>query len=109
MTEDGPATTYDATNEIWNNGFWKRGEYLVPEYNVDAVDINAGLRLAAQFGYDDSKSIMVLSYALRRHSRGEEDGAQRTALSGGIALTSWYAILAAGIAACQPGSGEFYG
>jgi hypothetical protein len=38
---------------------------------------------------------MVAGYALRRHARGEEDGAQQSALSSGIDLTSWYAILAA--------------
>lgn len=79
--------------------FIKRGELLTPGVNVDKVDIPAGLRLAALFGYDDPQSRMVVTYALQRHERGEEDGAQRSALSGGIGLTSWYAIVAAAVAA----------
>lgn len=75
--------------------FIKQGELLKPGFNVDPVNTAAGLNLAARFGYGDPESQMVLSYALRRHSRGEEDGAQRTALSGGIDLTTWYAVLAA--------------
>lgn len=71
------------------------GERLVPGWNVDKLDIAAGMRLAAEFGYDDAESQMVVEYALMRHRRGEEDGAQRSALSGGIDLTTWYAILAA--------------
>lgn len=79
-------------------GFTKQGQWLVPGTNVDRVDIAAGLRLAQVFGYESAEHQMVAEYALRRHSRGEEDGAQRTALSGGIDLTSWYAILAAAVA-----------
>ncbi len=79
--------------------FTKHGQLLEPGRNVDRVDIAAGLRLAAAFGYNDPESRMVLEYALRRHSRGEEDGAQRTALSGGVDLTTWYAVLAAAVSA----------
>lgn len=63
--------------------------------NVDPIDVAAGMRVAAQFGYDSPEHQMVAEYALRRWSRGEEEGGQRSALSGGIDLTSWYAILAA--------------
>lgn len=73
------------------------GEELIPGVNLDKVDVAAGLRQAAAFSYSDAESQMVIEYALMRRGRGEEDGAQRTALSGGIDLTSWYAILAAAI------------
>ena len=88
-----------------STGFTKRGEYLVPGYNVDRVDLVASLALATAFGYGDPQSQMVATYALRRWSRGEETGADRTALSGGIDLTSWRAILAAGCAAAAAAAG----
>lgn len=71
------------------------GAPLTPGVNVDRVDVEAGISLAARFGYDGPLYQMVVEYALMRHRRGEEDGAQRTALHYGIDLTSWYAILAA--------------
>jgi hypothetical protein len=79
--------------------FVRHGEVLVPGRNVDRVDVAAGLAQASAFGYGGTEHQMVVEYALMRHRRGEEDGAQRTALSGGISLTDWYAILAAGLAA----------
>lgn len=85
--------------------FTKQGTTMVPGWNVDRLDIDAGLRLAARFGYDDPQSQMVIGYALHRRARGEEDGAQRTALSGGIDLTSYFAIVAAAQAAAI-GQGE---
>jgi hypothetical protein len=71
-----------------------------PGVTVDIVDVAAGLEQARQFGYDSPEHLMVAEYALMRHARGEEDGAERSALSGGIDLTSWYAIRAA---ACAQG------
>lgn len=65
---------------------------LTAGVNVDPVTIATGLELAARSGYDSAEHQMVAGYALRRHARGEEDGAQQSALSGGIDLTSWYAI-----------------
>ncbi len=73
------------------------GNPLVPGVNVDKVDVGKGMQMAARMGYGDPKSQMVVEYALMRHRRGEEDGAQKTALGEGIDLTSWYAILAASI------------
>jgi hypothetical protein len=73
------------------------GSPLTPGVNVDAIDVEAGMTRAQRFGYDSPEHQMVIEYALMRHRRGEEDGAQRTALSGGIDLTSWYAILASAI------------
>lgn len=67
----------------------------------DHADLAAGVRQAVRFGYDSSEHQMVVEYALTRHARGEEEGAQRSALSGGIDLTSWYAILAAALASAQ--------
>lgn len=83
------------------NSFVKQGEILTAGHNVDRISIAAGLRLATAFGYDDEQSQMILSYALRRHARGEEAGAERTALSGGIDFCSWRAVLAAGMAGAQ--------
>ncbi len=79
--------------------FFGQGTLLIPGHNVDRLDVAAGMRLAATFGYGDGESQMVVEYALMRHRRGEEDGAQRSALSGGIDLTTWYAVLAAAMAA----------
>lgn len=79
---------------------------LITGVNVDPVDLTAGLELAAALGYNSAEHQMVTQYALMRHARGEEDGAQQSALSGGIDLTSWCAILAAAITAAQrQGSG----
>lgn len=75
------------------------GMVLVPGYNVDKVDIAAGIDLAVSFGYNSAEHRAVVEYALMRHRRGEEEGAQKSALNGGISLTSWYAILAAALAA----------
>lgn len=71
---------------------------LIVGVNVDAVDIERGKRCAAELGYDGPTAQMVVEYALQRHGRGEEDGAQRTWLSyHGSDLTSWFVILAAAI------------
>lgn len=74
------------------------GQVLVPGYNVDRVNVAAGIRLAKQFGYTSAEHLWVIDYALVRWARAEEDGAERTALSGGIDFTSWRCILAAGLA-----------
>jgi hypothetical protein len=69
--------------------------------SLDHVDVVAGVRMAARFGYGSPGHQMVAEYALTRHARGEEEGAQRSALSGGIDLTSWYAILAAAMVSAR--------
>jgi hypothetical protein len=74
-----------------------RPSHRIPGWNVDKVNIDTGLALADQFGYSSTDHRMVVQYALQRHARGEEEDAQKTALSGGISLTAWYAILAAAI------------
>ncbi len=75
------------------------GNRLVPGVNVDAVNVTAGLRMAAQLGYGDPTAQMVAQYALQRHQRGEEAGAQATWLHEYPRdLTSWYAILAHAVA-----------
>ena len=72
------------------------GAPLQPGYNVDKLDIAAGLREAAAMGFDDAKSQMVAEYALQRWARGEEQGAIKTArIDGGIDLTSLYRMVAA--------------
>ncbi|MCW2785210.1 MAG: hypothetical protein JWP74_1727 [Marmoricola sp.] len=68
---------------------------LTPGVNVDSIDYEAGLRMAAHLGYDDPQAQTVATYALQRHARGEEDGAFQTWLSYYPRdLTSWYAVLA---------------
>lgn len=77
---------------------------LTPGVNVDRIDISAGIAMAHQMGYDTAHNDMVLTYALQRHARGEEDAARRTAMSDegvGNDLTTWYAILAAAIARAE--------
>jgi len=75
------------------------GEPLTPGVNVDPVDILAGKAFAAQFGYTDWEAQMVVEYALRRHARGEEDGALATWRSYyPNDLTTFYMILAHAVA-----------
>jgi hypothetical protein len=75
------------------------GSPLAPGVNVDVVDIDAGLRQAAAFGYGDPRAVMVTEYALRRWQRGEEDGAERTWLSYYPRdFTSFRVIVAAAVA-----------
>ena len=72
------------------------GRPLVPGHNVDKVSIPAGLREAQAAGYGTELAQQVVWYALWRHARGEEDGAERTWLSEyPHDLTSWKRILAA--------------
>lgn len=74
------------------------GAPLVPGVNVDPVDIAAGLAEAKGIGYDSPEDEMVVVYALQRWQRGEEDGAEKTALGHGVDYTSWRRILAAAVA-----------
>jgi hypothetical protein len=73
----------------------------IPGYNVNRVGVGAGMDQAYKFGYTSPEHQTVTEYALMRHARGEEDGAQATALGGGISLTAWYAILAAAITTAE--------
>ncbi len=73
----------------------------VPGYNVDPVDVGAGLALLEKFGYDDSRTRMVIEYALQRWARGEEVAAERSAIDKafhGVDYTTWRAVLAAAVA-----------
>jgi len=72
---------------------------LTPGCNSDKLDVQAGIDMAARLKYTTWQHQMVVEYALMRHRRGEEQGAQDSALAGDIDLTSWYAILAAARAA----------
>ena len=66
--------------------------------NVDAVDIAAGIAQAKAIGYYSGEELMVVEYALRRHARGEEDGAVRTWVSYyPNNLAAWYMILAVAV------------
>ena len=75
------------------------GSPLTPGVNVDIVDVPAGCAFASGFGYVSGEHQMVVEYALRRWQRGEEDGAIKSLLSGGVNLTDAYAIIAAATAA----------
>lgn len=74
--------------------FRRHGELLTPGLNVDVIDVIAGAHEAAQIGYGDPQSQMVVEYALQRWARGEEDGALHT-IRGFIDVTSFYRIVAA--------------
>lgn len=43
----------------------------IPGYDVDRVDVAAGLRELRECGHDDPKTTMVVEYALARWARGE--------------------------------------
>lgn len=79
----------------------------VPGYNVDHIDVAAGLRELRACGYDEPRTVMVIEYALMRWARGEEEAAQRGAIDRafhGINLTCWLRVLAASRAqaGCTP-------
>lgn len=70
----------------------------VPGYNVDRIDVAAGLRELTTCGYDDPRTVMVIKYALQRWALGEEDAAQRGAIDRsfhGVNLTCWFRVLSA--------------
>ena len=74
----------------------------MPGVNVDKVDLDAGMTKAIELGYTSGQDRMVVEYALMRHQRGEEDGAQRTFLSYfPHDMTSWRVILATAVVAAQ--------
>jgi hypothetical protein len=75
------------------------GMPLVPGVNADKLDVTAGLDKATALGYGTPAFTVVIDYALRRHARGEEAGAEKTALGHDVDLTSWRVILAAAMAA----------
>lgn len=69
----------------------------VPGYNVDRIDVDAGLRMLNTMSYT-AKTWMVIQYALLCWARGEEARAEKNAIDRtfyGVSLTEWYMILAA--------------
>lgn len=83
---------------------WKTGGRRVPGANVDALDIDAGIEFARVQGYvTDGNDLAVVDYALRRHARGEEDGAAQSWMShfGSHSFTGWRMVLAAAMAGAQ--------
>lgn len=75
---------------------------LIPGVNVDRIDIAAGMRELAACGYHEAETQMVITYALQRWQRGEEEAAQRGAIDlrfHGIDFGSWVRVLAAARAA----------
>lgn len=82
-----------------------RPSQRIPGYNVDRINMAAGLRELRTCGYEEPETVMVIEYALARWARGEEEQAQRGALDRsfhGINLTSWLRVLAAAMANAQP-------
>lgn len=78
-----------------------RPSHRVPGYNVDRLDIAAGLRELKACGYTEPHTVMVIEYALMRWARGEEKAAQIGAIDRsfhGINLTCWLRVLAAAMA-----------
>ena len=77
---------------------------LKPGYNVDKIDVEAGLTELERCGYTSEHTRLVIEYALMRWKRGEEDQAQRGAIDEkfhGIDLTSWLRVLAAARATAE--------
>lgn len=71
---------------------------LITGHNVDAVDLNIGLQELNRCGYDDPHTVMVITYALQRWAKGEEDKALKMAIDPefhGINLISWTRVIAA--------------
>jgi hypothetical protein len=85
--------------------------WFQPGVNVDKVDVEAGLQMASDLAYTDPHERMLISYALQRWARGEEEWAERMVLEGidgwKVSFLNWRMILAAAIAAtevsCPPG------
>lgn len=80
---------------------------LIPGYNVDRIDVAAGMRELSACGWGDAttETKFVIGHALQRWARGEEAAAQRLAIDRrchGIDLTSWIRVLAAAMAAAAP-------
>lgn len=76
----------------------------VPGFNVDKVDVAAGLRELKACGYDDPYTTMVIEHALMRWARGEEAAAQKGAIDKafhGISLTCWIRVIAAARASAE--------
>ena len=81
-----------------------RPSQKIPGYNVDRIDVAAGLRELKACGYEEPKTVMVIEYALMRWARGEEAAAQKGAIDRsfhGINLTCWIRVLAAARAAAE--------
>lgn len=73
-------------------------------YNVDPVDVAAGMRELTACGYDEPETRMVIEHALMRWARGEEEQAERGAIDRtfhGITFTCWRRVLAAAVAAAS--------
>lgn len=71
---------------------------LITGHNDAKVDIDIGLQTLAECGYDDTHTVMVITYALQRWARGEKQQAQSMAIdptSYGIDLISWLQVISA--------------
>ncbi|XKH58441.1 hypothetical protein LG293_17625 (plasmid) [Citricoccus nitrophenolicus] len=64
--------------------------------SLDAIDVAAGVTMAASIGYDSATEVMAIEMALNEWARGEESRAMDTlSRYGGVDLTSAYTIVAA--------------
>ena len=66
-------------------------------YNLDPVDVEAGVTLAHKLGYTSPTENLVAEFALRRWEREEEEGAIGEFLHHGFSLTSAHEIIATAI------------
>lgn len=77
---------------------------LTPGFNVDRIDVAAGMRELSKCGYDEPHTLMVIEHALMRWARGEEEAAAKMAIDHtfhGIDLTSWLRVMGAARAAAE--------
>ena len=99
------ATKYPPTGRIPTKS--NKPPQRVPGYNVDRIDVAAGLRELKACGYDEPHTTMVIEHALMRWARGEEAAAQLGAIDEsfhGIHLTCWIRVLAAARASGDAGA-----
>jgi hypothetical protein len=78
----------------------------IPDYNVDRINVAAGLRELTACGYEEPRTVMVIEHALMRWARGEEEAAEKGAIDcsfHGISLTCWRRVLAAAMAVAEIG------
>lgn len=81
----------------------------IPGYDVDRIDVSAGMRELRSCGYTDPATAMIIEYALTRWARGEEEEAQRGAIDRsfcGVDLTCWIRVLSAAMASAQADAGS---
>lgn len=75
----------------------------IPGYDVDRVDVSAGLRELQSCGCTSPATAMIIEHALMQWALGEEE-ARRGAIDRsfyGVDLTCWIRVLSAAMAGAQ--------